>query len=423
MLDTSPSELRPDWWRTFAGSYWERRPLAVSEHVAPSPPGAPALFDAVLGAVSSPLYRPRSRRAALLRHLFPARTAPRRHVGVRFLVESDGLARRRSWALASAVAPSLLPRATDRDFDGYHRRIHETLNPRWRRALGLAPRRYGLIVNNLESTSPVLSGWLRDFLRALYAEVGMNVGGVYLALFIGDYLRTPFGVHQDPESVFSFPIVGDKTMRTWPSRYAAGQPSLHRAQHYARHLGASVAHRARAPGFLYWPSDSWHVAEGDDALSVSLALGLVLPREGAEVTVPFRDDAPIDLTPIPRGLRPFEGRTSEEHWVCLATAMGCLHPLEPSDVRLPSRGGLALSGKIAHLVGADGVLVVGANGHPIRTADVDAARATLDRLSRGEIVDIADARASGREVSRVLEHVLRSGAGRLARGDFSERER
>lgn len=395
----SPEEF----WPAFAREHWERRPLAVERPPFPLLRSADDLFQTSVRACRSSLYRPQGLRDVLAYYLLDRREPPPRYIKVRFMVEDTGLGRYPRWVLAPVVRHDLLPREEDGSFSGYHDRVTRLLNPAWRRRLGLGRRRYALVINNLEAVDFELWSWTRDFLRGLYREVGMNNGGSYFALFMGDYFRTSFGAHWDPESVFSFPVIGRKAMRTWPSSYVEANPELRRSVSYARFLDASTVHSAGPGGFVYWPSDAWHIAESDGELSVSMVLGLqVYPAKGAVVageprdskTVPFDpDDLQRAAENIPHGLVLPRRGSPGPYWVNLATAMGCLYPPEPHSEELPRDGVVRCQSPIVRVRLGFGRLLVGANGHSIETHDEPAIGRLLDELSSGEPMSVREAAA------------------------------
>jgi hypothetical protein len=131
------------------------------------------------------------------------------------------------------------------------------------------------MVNNIEALSFELWSWSAEFLRGLYAERGMEGLGAYYALFVGDYLTTPLGIHRDPESVFHFPVTGSKRIRIFGSDYMDAHPFLGGSTDYADHLEQTILLESGPRGLLYWPSSAWHVGEGDGEFSASLALSIL----------------------------------------------------------------------------------------------------------------------------------------------------
>jgi hypothetical protein len=88
-------------------------------------------------------------------------------------------------------------------------------------------------------------------------------------------------VHKDPNSVFTFLIRGEKTLRVWPFEVFADrtqQPcAVHRQLNlydfdYRSFLDQGIALTGQAGDVLYWPSTYWHVGEteADDSIHISL---------------------------------------------------------------------------------------------------------------------------------------------------------
>jgi 50S ribosomal protein L16 3-hydroxylase len=84
--------------------------------------------------------------------------------------------------------------------------------------------------------------------------------------FFGNYRATPFGIHRDPASVFSFVLQGRRTYCFWPmSHFASDDPDLYRTdpEVLARHLDHAERFEAGPGDLIYWPSNRWHVILAD----------------------------------------------------------------------------------------------------------------------------------------------------------------
>lgn len=361
---------RGDWasrafWARFGREHWERRPLAADGVLAP-PCAADELFDVVVRAVGDPAV-PRLGAIELARVHLARRLG--RHLRPPGVMARFAIGRRSSWR----VPARFRPRRSDGGFVGYHERVIRELG-RGFGAIG-QPRRYALIVNNPELISPRLYRWAREVVAPLYGAVGMNNGGNYLALFIGNYLRTPFGVHWDPESVFSVPIVGRKVVRTWPS----DAPSLPAIRHRVAYPTAGSQRLEASPGgVIYWPSDAWHCAESDGELSVSIAVSLThrYPAGGdpRAAMVPFAPaDAVTVARTVPRQLdlrdRIGDGELTatgvRAEWLRRVTSLGYLQTPPVAAARRPPAASLvaARPGAIAWIDEDPAMVLVGAMGH------------------------------------------------------------
>ena len=163
--------------------------------------------------------------------------------------------------------------------------MNRQLNPRWRRLLRLRPRRYSLIVNYPEMASFELwEATSKKIATKLYKQIGMSNGGYYCGIFIGDYARTPFGVHRDYESSFHFPILGTKVLRLWSPEFVQQHPGIRGCLNYASYEDGSILVKARSGETIYWPSKYFHSGEGQGQFSVSFAIGFVVRSEPKVLT-------------------------------------------------------------------------------------------------------------------------------------------
>lgn len=113
---------------------------------------------------------------------------------------------------------------------------------------------------------------IRDFLYPIVKKFGLPPGylGCTVALFVGNYSKTPFGLHRDPESTFCLPIVGKKMIRVWPKKVLKDKPQTYFLEHYSKLNPKSKLLKGKPGDILYWPSDYWHVGESDGSTMVSL---------------------------------------------------------------------------------------------------------------------------------------------------------
>ncbi len=84
-------------------------------------------------------------------------------------------------------------------------------------------RKFGIIYNTGEKFVPALADEVALMLEPLFSKVGYPREGVQFSVFIGDYDKTPLGIHQDKrgENVMHLHIgPGNKTMHLWdPADY------------------------------------------------------------------------------------------------------------------------------------------------------------------------------------------------------------
>lgn len=135
----------------------------------------------------------------------------------------------------------------------------ESLQTWSHRVFGATP--YGIILNTGEKFDEELSSSIAVALAPLFERVGYPREGVNFSIFIGNYDRTPLGIHQDSrgEAVIHFHLgPAKKTMYVWPKDEY--QPLLER-------LGLTRADTAQliphAQHFEFGPGDLYFMPEGE----------------------------------------------------------------------------------------------------------------------------------------------------------------
>jgi hypothetical protein len=148
----------------------------------------------------------------------------------------------------------LLVGREDHDFESYDQRL---------RRAGISD--YMIRIGHLQIFDATLWNRVRLFLQPLCRRVGIPNEDITTGIFMGRYRFTPFGVHLDHQSALTFPIYGEKRIRTWPFEFGASHPELsQKGTRYERFKPDSVLLQAEPGGMMYWPSREWHIAEGDD---------------------------------------------------------------------------------------------------------------------------------------------------------------
>lgn len=225
-----------EFWSEFAKHTWERKPTAINDSFCTPPLTPDQLFDTVVQCCSP--------------------EAAESHVRLLFHIDND--------PVEGDTAREFYARPEDCSFQGYSERVRAQIGN----------RDYCFLITYLEELSFPLWSWTRNLLGHLYQFTGMNNLGVFYALFFGNYKKTPFGVHFDPESVFHIPIVGLKKIRTWPHEFVSQHPEINKTHSYEKFLEDSTLLEAGPGGMIYWPSGAWHTAESNGELTVSLALSM-----------------------------------------------------------------------------------------------------------------------------------------------------
>jgi hypothetical protein len=226
--------LGKDFWRGFTRTYWNRKPTVIR----------------------APFQEPIVTPAEVFRGVVAARRRLRQPTddfklligGRRIVLDLD------RW----------LPRAQDVSLERYHARLKR------------AGARGELGSNAIDFQDEL--GWtfynrLRQFLRGLYEIAGVPPRAE-AELFLGNYRRTPSGVHRDQADIFCFAIEGKKCFRLWPAEAIRSSSPETGPVPYENHLKRSVCVEGMPGAIFYWPSSYWHIAESGGQLGSSLSVGL-----------------------------------------------------------------------------------------------------------------------------------------------------
>jgi ribosomal protein L16 Arg81 hydroxylase len=231
-------------WKEFAETYWEKQAQVFKN-------------------ISSPLLELDQNEIFLLLVLYSDRCRKSKNAeGMKFYV--DGHRQFETETLR------LLPKKSDRTLAGYHERMSE-----------LFPD-YCLVCDELLQVNHTKQDKLIEFTRELYRAVGFPNRFAEMGLYLGNYRKTPFGVHVDGCGVFSFPVAGKKTFRIWKPDYVSLHPKLEQAFSYAKHKAHSQVLTARPGDMTYWPSQDWHIAESDGSFSATWSLGVWVDQKHSE---------------------------------------------------------------------------------------------------------------------------------------------
>lgn len=159
-----------------------------------------------------------------------------------------------------------LPAQRDKSLLGYHQRMQKQFPD------------YCLVCDELLQVSLESWGLLSQFTHQLFRQVGFPNRFSEIGLYLGNYQKTPFGVHVDGCGVFSFPVAGTKTFRIWEESYVQKNPDLIEAHHYDKFKKNSQVLTAQPGDMIYWPSQAWHIAESDGSFNATWSLGVWLDR-------------------------------------------------------------------------------------------------------------------------------------------------
>lgn len=233
---SKPAPLDQKFWKNFAANHWEKKALQVNN-------------------LQSPLREISDTEVFNLLVLFSDRCRKLNDPeGFKFYI--DG------FKAGAEDVLQVLPEKSDKSLLGYHKRM-EKLFPD-----------YCLVCDELLQVNQKKQHLLTEFTEELYRHVGFPNRFSEMGLYLGNYRKTPFGVHVDSCGVFSFPVAGVKRFRLWTDEYAKKNPSLDRAFTYAKHKKTSQLLEAGPGDMTYWPSSAWHIAESDGSFSATWSLGV-----------------------------------------------------------------------------------------------------------------------------------------------------
>lgn len=165
----------------------------------------------------------------------------------------------------------VLPLKQDKNLLGYHKRMNALFSD------------YCLVCDELLKANVDKQALLTDFTTELYRHTGFPNRFSEMGLYLGNYRKTPFGVHVDSCGVFSFPVAGQKKFRLWTSAFAEKHPDLDRSFSYAKYKKDSVLMTAEVGDMTYWPSSAWHIAESDGQFSATWSLGVWVDKQHKEL--------------------------------------------------------------------------------------------------------------------------------------------
>lgn len=370
-------------WSSFRATHWERMGAVIEQPFA-TPLATPAeLFDAMLEA--SDRFR-----------------AGDQAVSLEFCVGHTRML---------ANVGRYLPERSDGGSAGYMARVTQQLGG----------ARFGLVVEDAQAYDATLWLRLRDFLRGLYRHTGLPGDAAKATVFLGNYDRTPFGLHRGSSANFMFVVEGAKRMRTWPDAYFRGKPDLTHRLDYEAYNDDAIVMDANPGDIIFWPSDYWHIGESVDggfssAVSVALfmeprptaaviarAAGLIGARHAAADRVRALDAMPDAMAAavqraeaMARDAVASLADVSADPALRHALRVGALNTLTGFGFTRPPRprDGVSLTddvivtGTAAYPVlwldAGDDDLVVSANGHALQVAASPHVVGLLERLNSGE---------------------------------------
>jgi hypothetical protein len=419
--------LKSETLEKLAARYWDKRPLVIKSPFGRAVPRSEDLFPGVVAACDA---------------------ARRGSPDVRLFLEQQ---KRDSEEMLTSLIrgdTATLPRRDESTLEAYSDRI----------ANEFSPNRFCLIVADLQRHDWKLLLKMRPFLRDLVRHGMVPSGGASLNLLLGDYRRTPFGVHKDQVHVFTFVVKGTKRVLLWPFEKFAGHATAHAIREdtpatreesggvflsegeFRQAVPEALVLNASEGDLIYWPASFWHVVvgSGDLAMTVSWDLKttpnvldsigpIAMPSKKPRVrSLRLSGNGDHGARPLPRlverqllaGASASAIKAGREAasvtWLRFTTGLGCTRPPEPAPfepiVDVDVVQGVAGS-PIAWARTADDHCVLAANGQSL---ELCADKGTLDRvceilviLNRRMSVPVASLTARFEERRRVSRATMR----------------
>lgn len=240
-----PTLLDQKFWQNFAKNFWEKKPLVLRNvKSALLEMGDAEIFDLLV------LFAERCRKL----------NDPS---GFKFYIHG--------FKAEAEDVLQVLPEKSDKSLLGYHARM---------KALFVD---YCLVCDELLTVNLKKQELLTEFTDELYRHVGFPNRFSEMGLYLGNYKKTPFGVHVDSCGVFSFPVSGVKKFRLWSGPYGKKNPGLDRTFKYDKYKKDSQLVEAKPGDMVYWPSSEWHIAESDGSFSATWSLGVWVDQPHKEM--------------------------------------------------------------------------------------------------------------------------------------------
>lgn len=136
-------------------------------------------------------------------------------------------------------------------------------------------KKFGMIINQGERFNLPLSKMIALKLKPLLDKIGMPTEGIIFTLFIGNYDKTPLGIHLDlpGKSVIHFHLgPGSKTMYTWDTKEYLNMvgEEKYNNQNIEKYIPFATEHPFDEGDVYFMPEDTYHVGT-QEGLSIAIA--------------------------------------------------------------------------------------------------------------------------------------------------------
>jgi 50S ribosomal protein L16 3-hydroxylase len=237
--------LPSDFWSHFIEHYWDKRPFVIKQPFASPIANSEDIMSGLKNA----------------RDRFRATDPETR---TRFYTE-DG------FRSENIQLKDYLPDTTDLSVAEYFQQTNQKLGGRG----------FVVIVNDFQMHSARIWYRTREFLRELVTRMPMLTADA--VLFLGNYEKTPLGIHADEYTIFLFVVDGRKKIYLWPEQYFRDRFDERRDLDFQILRKDAITLEGEVGDVLFWPSSYWHVGESVGGLSVTLSLGLMPVDPGQQV--------------------------------------------------------------------------------------------------------------------------------------------
>ena len=384
----SRTKLTPEFWSRFVQKFWEQRPLVIKQPFASPLTTSNEIFSAIKNA--SEQFR-----------------AGGPDCFFRFYTEEGFL-------LTGPKLQHYIPETSDLSAADYVNRMTRKLHG----------QQFGLVLSQFQAHEARLWSRVRKFLSELSAELPAQPW-VEMVSFLGNYDKTPFGIHRDAVSVFLYVVEGHKRIYLWPRDYFSDSDDVRLESDFATLRRDAIMLEAEAGDIIFWPANIWHVGEsvGGFSSSISIALGPLRPAENvlnllltkikerlepslAEASFPATQaEAQRSIELIPKvsklaiaALRkashdPQLAQSLRVLWLNLMTGAGSDYVPPPLPLRILADD-LVIKGyrerPILWMADTDGDMICSAQGHSFTIPADPSVIRMFKRLNGGEAVRVGD---------------------------------
>lgn len=227
--------LSSEFWAHFAEHYWEKRPLVITQPFVVPLATPEETFQTLVKATNQYLAGDRS-------------------FLLDFYIE---------YAKLITGVGTYLPVSQDMSVVSYAARVSHQIQG----------RRFGLVAEDFHIHSAEIWLRIRELFHGLFAFIGIPGEKATSALFLGNYEKTPYGLHVGEAGSFKLVIEGRKRVRVWPPHYFRDKKDV--TPDYERFLDGSIVLEGDPGDVFYWPSGFAHVGESVDGglvMSITVAL-------------------------------------------------------------------------------------------------------------------------------------------------------